>query len=272
MSFLPQQLVPRELWHQSVLRLPSELTDIYRAVLEEEQLLAAAQSTASLGRSIGGQSAADTRKHFATRFGVSAARTEFSTLNANGGMENISDALLAALCGGEVNILDAPCGAGAASASMIATLLALRRTRTIPRFPLRIRILAADHSEEARRLCGKVLGQLQRIADEDGLSIGYECVGWDATSSYATTLLLDRWLQDQHQTLMHVVLVSAFSGALSTADTFEQFRPSLEQILARLEQRRAVVVWLEPPLRSGENLFQRLAAAVQRLLQDFLTP
>jgi hypothetical protein len=269
MRLLPIQRIPLELWQNGLLRIPAHLNTAYVGHLHWLGLL---NNSTDISESevYGGDTLEQTHDHFAKRFAVSAGRTEYSVLGPCDDFESLSEAFLSTFSDGHVALLDIPCGTGAMSCALIATLTKLRANNVVPRLPLTISICAGDYSPEALRICASMLTELVVPASAQGITIHWETNEWNAIRSDQTARLIDRWFAISPNATEHFVVVSNFSGALHNAGTFESFSPCLEHVLARLHDRQSTVVWIEPATNSARRgLFIRLLDLVTRRIGWF---
>lgn len=272
MDLLPSTVIPKRLWRDGVLHLPMAVVETFRKQLASMGLLEEASRGVLRNDIIGGASDDESVEHFAHRFGVSAGRVQFATLNPDGGMKEVSDAVLSTFSEGRIAVLDIPCGSGGASCGLVATLLELRDAKVMPRLPLSISILGGDFAPRARDICAAMMSGLVDPARAEGITIRFSVTEWNGTQSDATAKLIDEWFVLSDGAEEFVVLVSAFSGHLKNATTFAEFSPCLEHILARLHGKRATVLWIEPKMDQAANLFQWLKNLFLKLTGRFQAP
>lgn len=268
---LPVSRIPESLWVPRKLSLPALLRTIYEGELTARGLLEIArEGIKKRGGIFGGASREETDEHLAHRFAASSARLEFCVLGPDGDFHRISDALLSTFSEGEIAVLDLPCGTGAASASLVSTLTHLRREGSLPRLPLRLSITAGDFSAPAREVFQSLLNQIVGPAGDKGIGLEFQAAHWDATRSDSTAALMDDWFAHSHLATEWVVLITNFSGTLNNQTAFDEFKPCLEHIAARLHDRRATLVWIEPASSGkSKSLMKRLKAFAQERLSWF---
>ena len=121
---LRPELLPQTLWDRdaSALYLPPCLAAAYKTLIARHSLKALAGQRDANNPPVGGLSQGDTDKHFAQAFDGSAARTQLAILNPHGLTTSASNSFLACLAGNTVRLVDAPCGAGAASFAFLSTV------------------------------------------------------------------------------------------------------------------------------------------------------
>ncbi len=270
---LPVSRIPDSLWAPRKLTLPGILRNVYAAELTARGLFEIARTGIEKRGIFGGASSEETDEHLAHRFAASSARLEYCTLGPDGDFHRISDALLTTFSEGEIAVLDLPCGTGAASASLVSTLIELRRVGSLPRLPLRLNVTAGDFSPPARKIFESILSQLIEPAGNEGIGLEFRTTHWDATRSDSTAALIDDWFAHSHLSTEWIVLITNFSGTLHNKTVFDQFTPCLEHIAARLHNRTATLVWIEPAgSKKSQDLMKRLKAFAQEHLPWFFRP
>ncbi len=266
---LPIQRIPKELWQSSILRLPNLLVTSYEAELNRLGLRK--RSIENVHQPVhGGSTTAETHDHFAWRFVASAGRVEYTVLAPTDEFSHLSDAFLTTFSEGRIALLDIPCGTGAMSASLICTLAQLRHSKVMPRLPLTITICAGDFSNHAIEIYSKMLDPIVVAAASEGITIKWVTQEWNATRGDQTAALVDRWFDVAKDATEHLVAICNFSGALGNSGQFNAFAPCFEQILARLHDKLATVVWLEPTTNTArKSVFKRVAELVARRISWF---
>jgi len=238
--------IPTSLWSNSILSLPDKLTSAYRGVLKKNGLLEAAKKPPNSDKIFGGNSKQDSDDHFTHRFVNSAGRTEFAVLSPDPALIQVSEALLSALSDGRVGVLDIPCGAGASTCALVATIAALRAQNVMPNLPLALDILGGDTSPHSRDLFAQMLSEMKPRLEELGIHLSWDVIDWDGTSSDSTAKLVDEFFSLAGSAEELIVSISNFSGALGTNEAFDQFSASFDQIVSRMHNRTATIAWIEP--------------------------
>ncbi len=128
--FIASDKIPNSLWdaapaaflaaHPKALRLPRMLIEVYGEMLDELNLRAEAedQSPNDEGPQ-GGITEEETHKHFSRNFSGSCARVQFVVLDPKEVFKTTRDAFTRMFSGSHLHILDIPCGAGAAGATLL---------------------------------------------------------------------------------------------------------------------------------------------------------
>lgn len=127
------------------LSLPPLLATTYGAMLDAEGLRAEAEcKLPNDDGPQGGLTRPETLAHFARSFPGSAARTQLVFLDPSDRFRTTRDLLVQAFAGGELDLLDVPCGCGASSALLLCLVAELRTTKVLPSLPLRVSITGWD--------------------------------------------------------------------------------------------------------------------------------
>lgn len=264
MSVLPAELIPVELWSDSVLRLPTTAAECYGHELTALGLLTQAKAGTDKKSIHGGCGAAETLEHFTYRFSVSAGRLEFSALAPDSGLALVSDALLSSFADGHVTLLDIPCGCGSTAIALLATLNTLRSKGSLPTLPLTVTVMGGDCSQKAIEIYDSMMTRIKPLVASTGIEINWFVEVWDATRADSTASLIDKWFMASAGAGEYVVCIANFSGALTHAGNFEAFSPNLEQILGRLHDKKSTLVWLEP---SGATVKEKLLPRIVDFLK-----
>ena len=269
---LPTSNVPKILWNNEVLHFPPVLSERYVASLTREGLLEQVLKGTTADDIHGGQSPEEARLHFTHRFGVSVGRVQFVTIDPRDLFRSVSNALLSSFSEGPVALLDLPCGSGAATCSLISCLVELRKNAVLPQLPLSIVATGADHSAEAIRIAGDMVNSLAGIAAQHAITVQWNSQVWDATRTDQTARLVDNWFGSSPAGAEHFVMVSNFSGALSTEKIFGPVMHSVEHIVARLHDRKGTVVWVEPASSTATRKVFPLIAKYFRTSINWFSP
>lgn len=264
MGFEDFMLIPDRLWKYGVLHLPRDLNEVYHRRLQELDLLAEAKSFDGKQGGHGGETQADTYKHFASLYPNSASRVQCVILNPHTVFADISRDLILTLSSHRVAVLDIPCGAGAGGIALLTTIKELRISNIIPSTPLSIDIFAADYSPAALDLYKSQVDLLLPKLGESGISVSFHRHLWDAAQLQQTSDLVEDYLA--HQANEYLVLMANFSGAGKSQ--FSAFKRSFEHMFVRLSSRRikgVTILWIEPLNPSGTSHIQKL----KDLISDF---
>ena len=253
---------------QGLLRLPPSVAARYIDLLRSRNLLAGARDTSQREDNgpIGGESLADTHEHFAKRFSGSCGRLQLYWLDPRNAFPNVSDSIVHLCSGGEVRLLDAPCGAGAGSVTLLSLIAELRDQEVLPAHPLKVSVLGADISEHARDIAEAWHDELTEWWLSNGIEVEWKGTEWDATDHADTGVLIERWRKPVTAQTKMALAVSSFSGFLGTLTGaspqrrwFDECAGSIQQLMAATARFGANTYWLEPPgNRHAGRVFPRL--------------
>ena len=209
----------------------------------------------------GGVTSEATNQHFARNFSGSCARVEFVALDPIEVFRTSRDVFVRLLAGGDLHLLDLPCGAGAASATLLCLAAELRQQGRLPRQPLRVAVLGGDLSAPALRIHRRLYWKLIPRLREFGILARSAVESWDVEDSDQTTALLTRWVKRRPAHAGCAVIAANFSGFLS--HKVKDCRDQLREILRHAGIQRAEVLWIEPRTNSAtEKLFPAWAKEV----------
>lgn len=200
-------------WKDEVLALPRALMEAYHARLAGLALPSAfADRSKRFGLNhVGGASDAETTAHFAMNFAGGAARPLFVYLDPRDRFVTAGETLRALLYDGRVCVVDAPCGAGAASLTLLTAVAHLREQAILPTTPLDVHVLHADIAPLALRLAEQSLDDLRSRLASVGVEVTNDSTIWDV-SSQDDVQALARRAGDAKMPLV-LILVGAFSEA-----------------------------------------------------------
>lgn len=202
----------------------------------------------------------DADEHFATRYATSCARTQLATLDPLGTLRTVPDLFIAATAGGKLGVLDIPCGAGAVSADLLATVAMLRQSGVCPRTPLQVSLVAGDISQHARSYASKLLDGLQATLNSQAIFVETKFVHWDVTDPDSTTNLLHTWMKQSHDYHRYLAVLANFSGFLEKAKSLNKVQRQLDCIFQWAAARRSAVIWLEPQTNAAvKGFFPKIA-------------
>lgn len=253
-QFFKSQDIPDSLWRHRATDAPQEpeslvlapiLVDVYREMLDARGLRQEAerQDPNDEGPQ-GGITVLATDQHFARNFCGSSARVQLVSLDPNNIFETTREALVRLCAGGKLNLLDIPCGAGAASATFLCLIAELRRREVLPRLPLRVTVIGGDISEPARRLTKGLFRRLHSRLRDYGVKVTVEVLSWDVQDEEQTTELVTYWTKRCRPESQTAVLTANFSAFLH--NKVKQCAGPLRQILRFARIHRATVLWIEP--------------------------
>ena len=259
--------IPDSLWRRlpaasgaqtQILRLPRMLVKVYRDLLTDLDLIEEAknQSPNDEGPQ-GGLTEEATLEHFSRNFSGSCARIELVMLDPKEIFETTRDVFVKLFSGGRLHLLDIPCGAGAASATLLCLAAELRQQGVLPRQPLYVTVVGGDKSKPARLLKRKLYRKLAPRLLEFGIRVSATVRDWDIEDEDQTSELVVRWVQTRPNRSAAAVFALNFSGFLS--NKVKDCKAQLKEILRYARIQGAPVVWVEPRTNSAlEHLYPAL--------------
>ncbi|EGR1768077.1 hypothetical protein RII68_000905 [Vibrio parahaemolyticus] len=250
-----------------ILNLPDNLSSLYISKLESIGYLEYAKEyhrNANTEGPIGGSEQADTYEHFAARFSNSCARLQYVVINPKDEFGTVPDNFISSFSSGKLCLLDAPCGTGAASMSLLHLLCTARKEGRLPKLPLSVHILAADYSEHALKIFTDLLNKSQDEFVKNAIQVTTEEHLWDAKDVASTAQLMDDFRS--HDCDEFFVIVSAFSGL--GPDGLEEIKPSLQHIQTSLSNKKFTLVHIEPQTKKAKSFLKDMVSLIQMLFKE----
>ena len=237
--------LPSTLYRDGVIHVPEHLAIAYEKVLRDHGYYDEALKQPPSGdKIIGGEDHESTLMHFAHRFLVSASRVQCVVLDPRQKLNDISLDLRISLSSGNVSLLDAPSGSGASLLALLSVLAELRNSGYAPLLPINITACCGDISKTAHEIQSSLLKIIHPWLLSQGISLKLKQSIWDASREDNSAALVDTWFKYSQPTSEHLVLVAAFSGA--GASNFEYYENSFRHFAARLHDKFATMLWIEP--------------------------
>lgn len=251
--------IPNSLYERTpdTLHLSQSLVYSYRSVLNTNGLLERALRNAANGE-IGGATARQAQAHFTGPFAGSCGRTALAILDPKQNLADVSDEFVRAFSGGRVGLLDIPCGAGAASITLLTTIAELRRNGVLPRQPLHVEILGGDISDEARNFATQMLNGINNAVFDQGITVSFEGISFDLLDRESVTGLLYTWMEKYRDCQTYFVLIANFSGFLNNSGRMKDARERIGEISRWADNRNARLVWIEPQTTEARNFWSSL--------------
>lgn len=268
--------IPPSLWDVSagVLHLPSSLADAYIAVIDKLGLRELG-SQRDDDPPVGGLTEEETKKHFAQAFDGSCARTLLAILDPKNEAGASSDAFLALTAGGYLCLTDAPCGAGAASISMLCVLAELRKEGILPRTPLRVDLIAGEISGHAREIAANLLNLVDGALREQAIFVTSELVHWDVTCELSNARLIKKAIRLGDENTHRLVVVANFSGFLVNSGKMRLAEPQIEELFRFQSGANTLGIWIEPQTKSAVRVggvFSWLSSKLKSTWGKFFRP
>jgi hypothetical protein len=244
---ISKELIPHTLWNKglSVLYLPPELVLGWKSLLEKNNLLEKALTSAPEGFE-GGMSKEDTDNHFAWRFTGSVARVMLSILDPKEELQEISDAFTKFFSGNRVFLADLPCGSGAASLSILSVYSELRKQGVIPREPLDVVILGGEISKYAQCYANDGFVLLRKELEEQAITVKFEIMDWDVCDRYSNASLIQQLILSRQECSAKVLIMANFSGFLQRDKKWKDAQGQIEELFRFNLGHDSVALWIEP--------------------------
>ncbi len=239
----------------SRLLLPPALAEAYRNAIDDAGLgtLAAGRNRGS--PPVGGLTQQDTDKHFAQAFDGSVARAELAVIDPNNDVASISDAFIRCLSGNQLCLVDAPCGAGAATLSFLTTIAELREKGILPRQPLEVRLVAAELSEPARLRAIEMIQRVNDFLESQAIFLTHEFLEWNVTSAVSNANLVRRMVVNSDAVAKTLLVIANFNGFLEHSGNKKSAQPQLSELFrfGAENAKQNLAIWIEPDMNRVVN-------------------
>lgn len=239
---VPLERIPQSLWKASIVYFPNVLTRIYDDTLSKYSLTQ--QAKVFVARVVGGASTSEAEQHFAQRYLTSSSRVEFAFLDPLDRWEDIHNILNEILSEGQVGLLDLACGGGAATCSLITTLIELREKRVLPLLPLSIHIVGADYSQRSLDIFREQLGPLVNAGRQCGVNIAFDLLICDLANATDITTVLNKLTDTKSDD--YLVLIANISSALENDSFRDNLSQAMTLVFGFLNGKRANIISIEP--------------------------
>jgi len=246
---LQVDMIPDSLWdsRNGHLLLPPCLADAFREAIMTHGLTELSRQRDRDSPPVGGFSQEETDKHFAQAFDGSVARVGLAVLDPKGEVSQISDALIRCLAGNELCIVDAPCGAGAATLSFLSAIAELRQRGVLPRQPMDVKLIGAELSGPARLRAAEMLSRVRNTLESEAIIVTEEFLTWDVTSSLSNTDLIQRMILKSQGAMKILLVVANFNAFLERGGKKKESLPQLTELLRHASSRSGNLgIWIEP--------------------------
>jgi hypothetical protein len=178
-------------------------------------------------------------------------------------LQEASDLVLKIFAGGKIALLDVPCGAGAASVTLLSTIACLRKEKRLPSLPLDVMLVGGDLSQPARELAERLIVALQPTLEAQSIFVQSQWAEWNALDADETTGLLNDWITGSVDFDRHFLVLANFSSFLHREKQFTKANPQLREMIRWTSLRASsIVLWVEPPTNEAANFFQQLGGAL----------
>ena len=241
--------IPACLWNPltGALTLPEALADAYVALTDQHGLREQGLAREEGAGATGGQSRDEQLDYFAKKFDGSSARTMLAMLDPESKVGATSNQILASVAGNIVCMTDAPCGAGAASLSMLCTLGVLREKGVLPRMPLTVRWIGGELSGDAIELSRAMFEAVAPALEAQAIFLESQWIPWSVTDPMSTADLVRAGERAYVTADARLLVVANFSGALR-GDRRDAARAQLEEMFRYASGANSTAVWIEPDM------------------------
>ena len=243
--------LPSTLWDpaREVLILPRSLATAYEEVVRRHGLYELALTRDNDDPPVGGLDQERTNKHFAQAFDGSCARAQLAVLDPKNEVPHASNAFISCLAGNATSITDAPCGAGAAAFSFLATIAELRAQGILPRQPLKVHLIGAELSEPARLYAQEMLAELLPQLETQAINVEADWLKWDVTSEDSNTDLIHKMTLAGAGKAARLVVVANFNGFLEKDRKRKEAEPQLSSLFRHASRQDSLGIWIEPAMK-----------------------
>jgi len=238
-------MIPKSLWNQNILQLPSQLISSWEILLDKYQLRDKAMTIAPEGFE-GGESKEDTDNHLAWRFTGSSARVMLTMLDPLNDLSNISDAFARIFSGNKIFIADLPCGSGAAAVSILSVFCELRKKRRVPRMPLHITIVGGEISLYAQNYAREILESLIGELETQAITLEFDIIDWDVCNKSSNTDLIKQLTLKSQKSSAKLLIVSNFSGFLQGQGKWNDAKKQFDELFRYSQGDNSIAIWVEP--------------------------
>ena len=255
---LKPEHLPSNLWNgkhseegeteKGLVKLPSCLAAAYRRMIDRFGLRALSESRDPNNPPVGGLTQEETDKHFAQAFDGSSARVQLALMDPFNHATKASNNLVRSLSGNRVILADAPCGAGAAAFSLLATIAHLREASVLPREPLDIHLVGGEISEPARRYAEHLAAELIPALEAQAITLNLEFHGWDVTDALSNTDLVSKLNVAASGRDRKLLIIANFNGFLMMGGKQKAAKPQLTELVRHCSGRDSYAVWIEPDM------------------------
>lgn len=272
---LKPELLPQTLWDSTTgtLVIPPILSRAYQTIICRHNLEELAKDRDKNNPPIGGLNQAKTDLHFAQAFDGSVARTQLALLDPYNHVAHVSNAFISRFAGNSLSLTDAPCGAGAAAFSFLASIAELRAQKVLPRLPLHAVLIGAELSQPARAYAKELFMEIRPALEEQAIFVKLELMEWDVTNTLSNTDLIQSMTRSADGKKNRLIVVANFNGFLEKERKRHEAAPRLEELFRHASGENSMAIWIEPDMnRATENggLFQWLRKSTKQAWRNFV--
>ena len=246
--------IPACLWNPltGALTLPDALADAYVALIDHHGLREQGLAREKGAGATGGQSRSEQLDYFAKKFDGSSARTMLAMLDPERKVGATSDQILESTAGNVVCMTDAPCGAGAASLSILCTLGMLREKGVLPRMPLTVRWVGGELSGDAIELSRAMFEAVAPALEAQAIFLESQWIPWSVTDPMSTADLVRASERASTAADTRLLVVANFSGTLR-GEKRKEAHDQLEEVFRYASGANSTAIWIEPDMNISMN-------------------
>ncbi len=223
---------------------------------------------------LGGLSKQKTDEHFAQAFDGSVARTQLALLDPLLHLNRTSNAFISCLAGSNLSLTDAPCGAGAAAFSFLASIAELRARNVLPREPLYVALIGGELSEPALLYATELFSEIKTPLEEQAIFVDAEFRVWDVTCHLKNTDLVSRMIETSKNNSKRLVIMANFNGFLEKEKRWNAAEPQIAELFRYASGKSNVAIWIEPDMNRATKeggLFTKLRNRLKSTWRSFAT-
>jgi hypothetical protein len=245
---LPPERIPASLWDSArgQLTLPPQLEAAYAKVIRQSGLSALVGERRKDSAPIGGLDQESADQHFAWAFDGSAARAALAALDPKSELGRTSDIFLQFTAGKTLSLVDAPCGAGAATIAFLTTVAALREKGVLPRIPLDVKLVCGEISEGSRVHAKHMLSAITDALEEQAIFVDHRIEAWNVLDPASTATLVKTMIVHGGERAARMVVVANFSGFLVGEGKQKKADPQLNELFRYASGPGCFAIWIEP--------------------------
>ncbi|WP_419816642.1 hypothetical protein [Glacieibacterium sp.] len=240
--------------------IPAVLAVAYESSLKFHGLESLANQPRPKRGVVGGETKADADLHFAQAFSGSVARAQLALLDPHGQVFMTSTTLRKFLSGGELCLVDIPCGSGASSVAFLTTIVELRRAGVLPRTPLRVKVIGGEISETARSYAESVFTYIIGDFADQAVFVEFRPTSWDVLCKISNSALVELIVQEKLKSQV-LIAITNFSSFLNIPGKKAEALPQIEEIYRYSSGLTNAAIWIEPQTNiTIKNIFPWIAA------------
>lgn len=274
---LPPERIPASLWDSArgLMTLPRSLEVAYTEVIRQSGLNALVDERKKDSAPIGGLNQESADQHFAWAFDGSAARAALAVLDPKSELGRTSDIFLQFTAGETLALVDAPCGACAATIAFLTTVAELREKGVLPRIPLDVKLVCGEISEASRVHAKNMLSAVSDALEEQAIFVDHRIEAWNVLDSASTTTLVKTMIAHGGECAARMVVVANFSGFLGSEGRQKKADPQINELFRYASGPGSFAIWIEPNTNKAAakgGLFSWIYGRITSVWKSFARP